>query len=159
MSLTVTLLGTGTSTGMPLIGCDCPACRSGDPRDRRDRPGAMVRIGEGGQQRVVLIDTPTELRHQVIGQHLRRVDAVVYTHNHADHVFGLDDLRTFNAIMRRPIDIYGEPDVIDWIRQTFRYIFEPHENVNQSWVPQLVSHAIPPARPLELAGRTWTPIR
>ena len=159
MSLTVTLLGTGTSTGIPIIGCDCECCRSPDPRDHRDRPGAMVSYETDGQTHNVLIDTPTELRHQLIRHRVHRVDAVVYTHNHADHVFGLDDLRRINAVMQAAIDIHAEPNVIDWIRTGFQYVFEPHANPNQSWVPQLDTHTIAPDQPLEIAGRTWQPLR
>ena len=159
MSLTVTLLGTGTSTGIPIVGCDCECCRSPDPRDRRDRPGAMVGYEIDGETHNVLIDTPTELRHQLIRHRVNRVDAVVYTHNHADHIFGLDDLRRINAVMGRHIDVYAEPNVIDWIRTGFRYIFEPHANPNQSWVPQLETHAVSAGGRAEIAGRPWRPLR
>ena len=159
MSLTITLLGTGTSAGIPIIGCDCDTCLSPDPRDHRDRPGAMVCYAIDGEPRVVLIDTPTELRHQLIRHRVTRVDAVIYTHNHADHVFGLDDLRRINAVMGRAIDLYGEPNVIDWIRTGFRYAFHPEANPNQSWVPQLTTHTIAPDGPIAIAGQSWTPIR
>ena len=159
MSLTVTLLGTGTSTGIPIIGCDCECCRSPDPRDHRDRPGAMVSHTHDGHTRNVLIDTPTELRHQLIRHRVRDVAAVVYTHNHADHIFGLDDLRRLNAVMGCPIDVFAEPTVVDWIRSSFSYIFAPQANLNNSWVPQLETHPLQPGQPQEIAGRTWTPLR
>jgi len=159
MSVTVTLLGTGTSTGMPIIGCDCEACRSSDRRDHRDRPGAMLRYDVDGRQRTVLIDTPIELRLQMIRHRVRRVDGVVYTHNHADHVFGLDDLRRFNAVMQRPIDMYGEPNVVAWIRKAFDYIFDPQQNVNQSFVPILELREIEAGKAFALAGRDWLPLR
>ena len=160
MSLTVTLLGTGTSAGIPMIGCTCRTCTSPDPRDRRDRPGAMVQYtGAADQPRTVLLDTPLELRSQMIRHRVMRIDGVLYTHNHADHVFGLDDLRRFNAVMGQAIDIYGEQDVIDWIRRTFDYIFQPHMNVNNSFIATLQTHTIRAGEPFELAGRQWTPVR
>lgn len=159
MSLTVTLLGTGTSTGIPIIGCDCETCQSHDPRDRRDRPGAMVSYETGGETHNVLIDTPTDLRHQLIRHGVSRVAAIVYTHNHADHVFGLDDMRRVNAVMGAPIDIYGEPATIDWIKVSFSYVFQPQANPNQSWVPQLTPHTVGPGDTITIAGRDWLPLR
>lgn len=160
MSLTVTLLGTGTSAGVPMIGCTCRTCTSPDPRDRRDRPGAMVQYaGPDGELRTVLLDTPLELRSQMIRHRVMRIDGVVYTHNHADHVFGLDDLRRFNAVMGEAIDIYGEADVLDWIRQTFDYVFQPHVNVNDSFVPTLEPRTIRAGEGVEIAGRPWLPVR
>jgi len=159
MMMTVTLLGTGTSTGIPIIGCECDCCRSPDPRDHRDRPGAMASFRDDGQLQNVLIDTPTELRHQLIRHRVSDVAAVVYTHNHADHIFGLDDLRRVNAVMDRHIDVYAEPTVIDWIRSSFSYIFEAQHNPNQSWVPQLETHTIQAGCEALIAGRTWTPLR
>ena len=119
----------------------------------------MVGYEIDGETHNVLIDTPTELRHQLIRHRVNRVDAVVYTHNHADHIFGLDDLRRINAVMGRHIDVYAEPNVIDWIRTGFRYIFEPHANPNQSWVPQLETHAVSAGGRAEIAGRPWRPLR
>ena len=97
----VLVLGTGTSHGVPMIGCDCAVCRSADPRDRRARSSALLRFGE----RQVLIDAAAELRVQALAFGLRRVDAVLLTHAHADHVSGLDDLRTFNLWQRCAIPI------------------------------------------------------
>lgn len=160
MSLTVTLLGTGTSAGVPMIGCTCRTCTSPDPRDHRDRPGAMVQYADAdGKPRTVLLDTPTELRGQMIRHRVMRIDGVVYTHNHADHVFGLDDLRRFNAVQGGAIDIYGEQAVLDWIRKTFDYVFQPHVNVNDSFVPTLDTHTISAGEPVDIAGRAWMPIR
>jgi phosphoribosyl 1,2-cyclic phosphate phosphodiesterase len=141
MSIKITLLGTGTSAGVPLIGCTCAVCTSDDPRDRRDRPGAMVRYNDPlGAERTVLIDTTPDLRHQMLRHKVMRIDGVVYTHGHADHIFGIDDLRRFNAVMDAAIDIYAERNVLDNLGRTFRYIFEPHNNVNQSFSPRLIGH-------------------
>jgi len=160
MALSITLLGTGTSAGVPMIGCDCAVCRSDDPRDRRDRAAAMVRYDDDeGRTRTILIDTATELRHQMLRHDVMRIDGVVYTHNHADHIFGMDDLRRFNAVQGEPLDIFAEPGVVDFFRQTFRYVFEPAENVNKSFIPTLIPHPIEPAEPFELFGWSWLPIR
>jgi phosphoribosyl 1,2-cyclic phosphate phosphodiesterase len=94
------------------------------------------------------------LRHKVWS-----VDSVVYTHNHADHVFGIDDLRRFNAVTGRTIDIHAEPRMIQWLGETFRYIFDSKHNINQSFVPQLATMPIELGRPFDVAGRPWTPFR
>lgn len=160
MPVTLTLLGTGTSAGIPLIGCDCPVCRSDDPHDRRDRPGAMVRYLDGaGRPRTILIDTTPDLRHQMLRHQVTAIDGVVYTHAHADHIFGLDDLRRFNAVMKAPIDIYGESDTLTCLRQTFGYVFDESININQSFVANLIPNTIAAGRPFTLAGRDWMPIR
>ena len=99
----LTFLGTGTSFGVPQIGCDCAVCRSADPRDKRTRSGAAVQANGA----TILIDTPPELRLQLIAAGLTSVDAVVYTHEHADHVNGIDDLRMFSVRGRRPLPVYG----------------------------------------------------
>lgn len=159
-SISITLTGTGTSAGVPMIGCDCRTCTSTDPRDRRDRCGALVRYTDDhGLERTFLIDTPPDLRWQMLRHGVCRVDGVVYTHNHADHIFGMDDLRRFNAVQREPINLFAEPDVVRWMQETFVYIFQSHRNVNQSYVPQLVLNPIEPDGTFDLAGRTWRAIR
>ena len=160
MAITLTLLGTGTSTGIPMIGCDCRVCTSTDPRDYRERAAAMVQYPDpDNQPRTYLIDTTPDLRMQMIRNHVMRIDGVLYTHNHADHVFGLDDLRRFNQVMEAPVDIYAEPRMIDWLRQTFRYVFDIDANINKSFVPALIPQPIEPSQPLTLSGRSWLPIR
>lgn len=160
MTLRITLLGTGTSTGVPMIGCRCEVCTSSDPRDRRDRTAAMIEYGDPtGTRRRYLIDTSPELRHQMIRHGVMAIDGVVYTHNHADHIFGLDDLRRFNTVQEAPIDIYAEPRVIETFHETFRYVFEPHKNINDSFVATLIAHPIEPGEPLPLHGVDWLPLR
>ena len=100
----LTFLGTGTSYGVPQIGCSCAVCRSKDPRDRRTRSGAVITTPQG---RRILIDTPPELRLQLCAARIDAVDAVLYTHEHADHVHGIDDLRAVTQRARAPIPIYG----------------------------------------------------
>jgi phosphoribosyl 1,2-cyclic phosphate phosphodiesterase len=120
MSMRVTMLGSGTSTGVPVIGCDCPVCTSPNPRNRRWRPGLKLEIGD----RVALVDTPTDLRAQALRFGLPRVDAVVFTHAHADHVFGLDEVRIFNFRQRAAIPCYGSAATLQALRRTFAYVFE-----------------------------------
>lgn len=112
-------LGTGTSHGVPMIGCECPVCRSSDPHNQRCRSSALLRLGD--QQ--ILIDAPAELRRQALQFGLRRVDAVLLTHAHADHVSGLDDLRTFNHLQRASIPLYCSGETAADIRTRFDYIF------------------------------------
>ena len=116
----VTFLGTGTSTGVPVLTCRCSVCTSTDPRDKRLRPSVLLEW-DGAS---VLIDTGTDLREQGLRHDLRRVDAVLYTHAHADHVLGLDELRLFNWKQRGAIPVYGSALTLSMIRRTFWYVFE-----------------------------------
>jgi phosphoribosyl 1,2-cyclic phosphate phosphodiesterase len=160
MTFELIFLGTGTSAGVPMIGCECDVCTSNDPRDRRDRTSALVRYDDSdGVTRQFLIDTSPEMRHQVIRHHINRIDGVLYTHAHADHIFGLDDLRRFNAVMKQPIDIYAEPFVQESLRKMFPYVFTPEKNINKSFIPTLIANELQPQVPLDLFGATWTPIR
>src|SRR5687768_17304334 len=114
-ALRLTMLGTGTSTGVPVIGCDCAVCTSTDPRNRRMRPG--LRLETGGLS--VVVDTSPDFREQALRFRVDRVDAVLYTHPHADHVFGLDDLRVFNFRQRGSIPCFGSAETMDRMRQIF----------------------------------------
>jgi phosphoribosyl 1,2-cyclic phosphate phosphodiesterase len=116
----LTFLGTGTSNGIPVIGCDCAVCRSEDPHDRRSRTSAVVSNGAFN----VLIDTAPELRVQALANGLRRVDAVLYTHAHADHVGGFDDLRSFNLINQDRLPVYADAPTAALLLQRFGYAFE-----------------------------------
>lgn len=117
----LTFLGTGTSFGVPQIGCHCPVCRSPDPRDRRSRVGALVET-DGGTR--LLIDTPPELRLQLITSSIDRIDAVLFTHDHADHVQGLDDVRAFTMRRDAPLAMYGSEGTLERISKRFPYIFD-----------------------------------
>ncbi len=117
--LGLTFLGTGTSNGIPVIGCHCHACTSADPRDRRTRCSAVLHLGE----RNILIDTAPELRLQAVACGLTRVDAVLFTHAHADHVGGFDDLRQFNYLAQAPLPVYADPTTARELRTRFAYAF------------------------------------
>ena len=117
----LTFLGTGTSFGVPQIGCGCAVCHSPDPRDKRTRVGAVVESDQGTR---LLIDTPPELRIQLIAAAIDRVDAVLFTHDHADHTHGLDDIRSISNRRDAPLDMYGPPDSLARLARRFAYIFD-----------------------------------
>lgn len=117
----ILFLGTGTSHGVPMIGCECAVCQSEDPRDNRLRPSIYI-TGDAGTG--ILIDTTPDLRQQCLRARIGRVDAVVYTHAHADHVLGFDELRRFNHLTRQAVPVYGEAPTLDAVRRTFSYAFE-----------------------------------
>lgn len=118
-ALRATLLGTGTSTGIPIPGCDCEVCRSSDPRDKRLRCACYIRTGDLG----LLIDTGPDLRQQCLTYDIRRLDAVLYTHEHFDHVAGLDDLRPFLIWNRTPLPCYASKHTCSELRRRYDYIF------------------------------------
>ncbi len=118
----VTFLGTGTSHGIPMIACNCKVCTSENPKNKRMRTSVLVSANGCN----VLIDATPELRLQCIKNKVTKLDAVLITHPHADHIFGLDDLRRFNIIQRMDIPIYGTPKTLDTIRNTFSYVFNNH---------------------------------
>ena len=153
-------LGTGTSAGVPAIGCDCAVCRSDDPRDNRLRTSAAVQFeDETGAQRTVLIDAGPDLRQQALRAGLTRLDAILFTHNHVDHTFGLDEVRRFNVVMRAPIDVYAEDHTLAFLKRVYRHIFEADRNVNDSFVATLIAHTIDPDRHLDVHGVRVRPIR
>lgn len=128
----VTFLGTGTSHGVPMIGCDCGVCTSTDPRDQRSRPSVLFQFADGF---AALVDTSPDLRAQALRFGVRRVDAVLFTHPHADHLLGLDDIRRFNHIQRQAIPCFGNAGTIDELVRVFRYAFAPMQH--GGGVPQL----------------------
>lgn len=149
--MTVTILGSGTSHGVPMIACDCDVCTSADPRDKRTRPSITIQY----ESTCLLVDTSPELRLQCLAHNVRRVDAVLYTHHHIDHVAGLDDLRRFNWIQDQVIPCYGQPATLERLRTMFTYVFE-HEVDYPSAKPRLALHEV--EGPFEVGGRTITPI-
>jgi phosphoribosyl 1,2-cyclic phosphate phosphodiesterase len=127
----VTILGTGTSGGVPMIGCDCPVCTSKNPKNRRMRSSALVEV----RGRALLLDTSTDLREQAMRFDIPRVDAVLYTHAHADHVHGVDELRVFNVRHLHEIPCYGNPDTVGRLKNYLQYIFD--EEYHESFRPFL----------------------
>ncbi len=151
-SVEVTILGSGTSHGVPMIGCDCAVCTSTDPRDKRTRPSIFVRIGE----QCILVDTAPELRIQCLANGIKRLDAVLFTHHHADHVTGLDDLRRFNRLMKRPVRCYSTERTLAALRRMFLYAFDPAPDSPHSR-PELEFHTID-THPFRIGGETIVPI-
>ncbi|MBO0859894.1 MAG: MBL fold metallo-hydrolase [Chloracidobacterium sp.] len=135
----ITFLGTGTSVGVPMIGCDCEVCRSDDPRDNRLRTGLMVETSvENGARRLV-IDVSADFRQQALREKIDRLDALLVTHCHADHVFGLDDIRPIN-FRHGPIPVYASESTWRGLRRIFSYIFE-REHIGGG-LPELVPQVI-----------------
>jgi phosphoribosyl 1,2-cyclic phosphate phosphodiesterase len=146
----ITVLGSGTSVGVPTVGCHCAVCRSDDPRDNRLRPSILVSYG----QRNVVIDTTPDFRTQILRAKVDHVDAVVYTHPHADHIMGLDDVRPFNFRQGR-IPVYAAPDTIAVIRRAFAYIFIDEDRT--TYVPQIEIHELDGSA-FDLFNVLFTPI-
>jgi len=152
LSISLTLTGTGTSTGVPMIACNCAVCTSPDPRDNRMRSGVYVRNGEAG----FLIDTGPELRQQMIRARVTSIAGVIYTHAHADHIMGLDDLRIFCFRQKQSIPLYCEPATEKALRSTFAYAFDERETLHSR--PRL--NFVPISEtPFSLCGLTVQPIR
>ncbi|HWB19078.1 MAG TPA: MBL fold metallo-hydrolase [Phycisphaerales bacterium] len=162
MSLTdlqFTILGSGTSSGVPIIGCTCAVCTSTDPRDSRLRASAVLRFTDTANlPRTILLDTSPDLRAQALRHHLTRCDAIVYTHNHVDHTFGLDEVRRFNALMDAPIEIYADLHTHEHLKRVFKHIFDRRNNVNDSFVASLIPHLITPPKHFDLLGLRFTPL-
>ena len=151
MKARLTVLGSGTSMGVPTIGCDCAVCHSHDPHDRRTRPSVLIEYGG----KVVLIDSTPDFREQAIREHIRQLDAVLYTHTHADHILGIDDLRPL-SFHHKPhkLPLYAQPEAVDVIRTMFRYIFDA--DYKFGGLPLLELRPIRGA--LELFGACFNPV-
>jgi phosphoribosyl 1,2-cyclic phosphate phosphodiesterase len=145
------VLGSGTSHGVPLVGCTCATCRSDDPRDRRWRPSLYLELAGGAG---VLFDTTPDLRTQALTFQILRVDAVLFTHSHADHIMGLDEIRRYNAMQRMAIPGYGDARTIADVRRTFSYMFGPR--TEGGGVPDV--RLYPVTGPFSLARELVTPI-
>ncbi|HTM02706.1 MAG TPA: MBL fold metallo-hydrolase, partial [Vicinamibacterales bacterium] len=137
-SARVTFLGTGTSQGVPQIACDCEVCRSADPRDKRLRPSIVVDVPD---RAAILVDTTPDFRQQALTYDIRRVDAVLFTHSQADHIFGLDELRQFNVLQGGPIPCYANRFAWDVIKRSFYYAFDGVPRLGGG-VPEIDAHEV-----------------
>src|SRR5581483_1103323 len=150
-SVKITVLGSGTSVGIPTIGCRCAVCCSTDPRDQRLRPSIYIQYGDRG----ILIDTTPDFRQQALRARIPRVDAILFTHSHADHIMGLDDVRPFNFKQGGIIPIYGSEETLDNIARCFRYIFDKEHT--ESSRPRLAPTVFD-SEPIDLFGLPFTPV-
>ncbi len=155
----LTILGCGTSTGVPLIGCDCRVCRSRNPKNRRLRASAWLQ----SRGKSILIDTSTDLREQALRHKILHVDAVLYTHPHSDHVLGIDELRSYNYLQGTEIPVYGNAWTASELPVRFDYVFNPPAYVEGGGIPRLVLHSIEagdysPRKPLDIQGVPVLPI-
>ncbi len=148
----VVVLGSGTSTGVPMIGCQCAVCQSVDSRDKRLRPSLLVRFG--GYE--VLIDTGPDLRQQALRAGMRRLDAILITHRHADHILGLDDVRPFNFVTRASVPLYASAEVLETIRHTFSYAFSEVQSLSSR--PKIETHEIQQDDTVTIHGLEFYPI-
>lgn len=151
MKATLTVLGSGTSMGVPTIGCTCAVCHSPDPHDRRTRPSILLEYGG----KFVLIDTTPDFREQAIREKIRQIDAVLYTHTHADHILGIDDLRPLSFRRDGGIPLYARPEAADFLRTMFRYIFDADYKFGGIARVELK----PIEGPLELFGASFDPVK
>ena len=139
--------------GVPMIGCTCAVCTSTDPRDTRARPSILVRLADGA---TILVDTSSDLRAQALRFKLTRIDAVLYTHSHADHILGLDELRRFNTLQKGPIPLYGDERTMTDLGRIFSYAFRAVREPGHEYVPQLVPFVLD--GPLCVAGTEVQPV-
>lgn len=148
-AMRVTILGCGSSAGVPEIGCGCPVCTSGDPKNNRTRVSLFVEVNGIN----LLIDSSPDLRQQALRHDIKHIDAVLYTHDHADHTNGLDELRSFNRLSGDTIPVYGEQHTLDSIQERFPYAFAPM--IKKIWFrPSLEAHALvnEPIHHCQIAG-------
>lgn len=148
----ITFLGTGTSHGVPIIGCACDVCTSRDTRDRRYRPSVLVTQDDGTQ---VLVDTATDLRSQALAFGVTHLDAVVFTHSHADHIFGLDELRRYNNLRNGPLPVHADGPTLADLHRIFGYAFDSPPELGGG-VPRLVPHTVEGA--FAIGASTWQPV-
>ena len=151
MKAILTVLGSGTSMGVPTIGCDCRVCTSSDARDRRTRPSIMLEYGE----HVVLIDSTPDFREQALREKIKRLDAVLYTHAHADHILGLDDLRPLTFKREQKLPLYADDETANVIERVFAYAFDPDSTYSTR--PQVTLHRLNGT--LDLFGARFRPLQ
>lgn len=149
--MTIEFLGTGTSQGVPVIGCDCAVCTSPDRRDNRLRTSAWIRTPGSS----VVIDSGPDFRYQMLRSKVKELDAIVFTHGHKDHTAGLDDVRAYNYFQGRAMDVYANAETWNDLRQAFAYIFE---NASYPGIPQLEVHTINNRDPFRIGDCAWQPV-
>lgn len=147
----VTLLGTGTSQGVPVIGCTCKVCRSVDYRDKRLRVSVHLQVGD----KSIIIDSGPDFREQVLRERIKTLDALVFTHEHKDHTAGLDDIRAYNFMQQKDMPLYAEERVLNQLKQEFSYIFS---GFKYPGIPQVQLYPIR-NQPFEVEGVPFTPIQ
>jgi phosphoribosyl 1,2-cyclic phosphate phosphodiesterase len=150
--LRITFLGSGTSHGIPMIGCRCDVCQSTDPRDKRLRPSVFLTLDDGT---AILIDTSADFRAQALTHDITHIDAVLFTHSHADHVFGLDELRRYNVLQRDAIPLFADERTLADLRRIFDYAFKQTEG-GHDYVPRLRPFLI--GGPFSVRGGTIVPV-
>ncbi len=149
-------LGSGTSTGVPVLGCDCEVCHSDDPRNRRTRPSVLIQLPAGN----LLIDTSPEMRLQLLRENVRRVHAIAYTHHHVDHLYGMDDARLFPKYLGGPVPVFCEPETEATIRRVFSYAFHERASaIPAGSLPRIHFESIAPGVPFETLGESVMPVR
>jgi len=149
--LKITILGTGTSQGVPVIACKCKVCQSADPRDNRTRTAAMVEV----DGKTIVIDAGPDFRQQMLREKVQDIDAILFTHEHKDHIAGLDDIRAFNFINKKVIDVYAEDRVIKSLKREYYYVFSMYKYPG---IPQMNLHSID-NQAFEIQGIKIIPIR
>ena len=146
----ITFLGTGTSQGIPVIACDCRVCTSADHRDKRLRVSVLIEV----DGKVIVIDSGPDFRYQMLRAGVKHLDAIVFTHEHKDHVAGMDDVRAFNYRQQKEIDVYAHPRVQEALKREFSYIFS---TIKYPGIPQIIMHSIS-EKPFSVSGVQFIPI-
>jgi phosphoribosyl 1,2-cyclic phosphate phosphodiesterase len=154
--IAITVLGSGTSVGVPTIGCACAVCLSSDPRDKRLRPSVLVSFDAEGRRRNVVIDTTPDFRQQALAAGFTWLDAILYTHAHADHIMGLDDVRPFNYGRPDRIPAFGLPDTLEAIKRAFPYAFTG-EATHPGGLPRVDARCLS-SDPVEVCGVRFLPV-
>jgi phosphoribosyl 1,2-cyclic phosphate phosphodiesterase len=143
----ITILGCGSSVGVPLVGCSCAICCSDNPFNKRLRPSIFIELQNGAN---ILIDASTDFRQQALKYNIQKIDAVFITHGHADHILGIDDLRPYNFVINKSLPLYLTPETFRIVRGTFSYIFNNQKQ--ESWVVKFKVFEIDEYKPFDLFG-------